>query len=96
MSDMLLASEVVHPGAGDSLDPDRLGLLDADLLEASRATADRGVCDWNPIVDWLIERDRWRTDHKRRLCELIFDVWEGLEPAMQRQIRDDARKRKAS
>jgi len=89
VSDLLLASEIVVPGAGEALDPDSLVPVDRDLLEASRATPDRERCDIHTLSEWLIDRGRWRPGHKSRLLELCFDVWEGLEPPIQRQIIDD-------
>jgi hypothetical protein len=90
MSDLLMASEIAYPGAGDSLRADSLTAVDTDLLEASRATGDRASLDWGPVVDWLIDQGRWREGHQDRLQELVFEVFGGLEPRMIRQIRDDA------
>jgi hypothetical protein len=90
MSDLLMACEIAYSGAGDSLRADSLTPVDADLLEASRATDDRASLDWGPVVDWLIDQGRWREAHQDRLHTLLFEVFGNLEPRMIRQIRDDA------
>lgn len=93
MSDILLSAEIVHPGAADQLDPSDLDPVPGKILQASRATRDRGVRDFLSVIKHLIDQGRWSQTHKDHMRYLLFEVWEDLSPEIQRQVADDVANR---